>query len=488
MGLDVDVTREFTGMDLGHPQRTARGVKIAAALSRFVGRSLSQAIEDGGQLTLAYRWLRNEFVSSEDLLAPHAAETVRRAAASEHPLVAIHDGTEMSFGGSVRREGLGHLANGGQGFLAHITLLAALGEKCVEPLGVPVVSPLFRAEPKPKRSGRAIAQEPGPESLVWMKNVSAVEELLGRRGSVVHVMDRGGDSFRRLHELQTLACRYVVRAKYDRNVIEEDREIQLLSQSMERAQEVLLTRTIVLSSRHPGELDKSKRALKGAKFARTPGVKKAHPPRKEREAHLHVVAQTVSFLRPKSESRALPTEVTVNVVRVFEPSPPEGLTPVEWLLLTSEPVATADQVARVVDIYRARWLIEEFNKALKTGGCDYESLQLETRESFLNMLSLMVPMAWALLRMRALSRSVPDAPASRVFSQDELTVLAALRQKPFSSSPTVREATLALAAYGGHLKRNGEPGYLILGRALRDLRLAVDGYRAALASLTPVQS
>ena len=35
-----------------------------------------------------------------------------------------------------------------------------------------------------------------------------------------------------------------------------------------------------------------------------------------------------------------------------------------------------------------------------------------------------------------------------------------------SSKPTAREVTMAIAALGGHLKRNGDPGWITLGRGL----------------------
>ena len=52
-------------------------------------------------------------------------------------------------------------------------------------------------------------------------------------------------------------------------------------------------------------------------------------------------------------------ELELNVVRVCESHTPAGAVPVEWILYTTEPVDTAEQLAQVVDIYRARWLIEE---------------------------------------------------------------------------------------------------------------------------------
>ena len=74
--------------------------------------------------------------------------------------------------------------------------------------------------------------------------------------------------------------------------------------------------------------------------------------------------------------------LTVNVVDVFEPQPPLDEEPIAWTLLTSQPIDTVEQQIAIVDIYRARWLIEEFFKAVKTG-CDYEAKQLESKETLL---------------------------------------------------------------------------------------------------------
>ena len=46
---------------------------------------------------------------------------------------------------------------------------------------------------------------------------------------------------------------------------------------------------------------------------------------------------------------------------------PQGETPLEWMILTSEPVSTERAAKTVVRYYESRWLIEEFHKAWKTG-------------------------------------------------------------------------------------------------------------------------
>jgi hypothetical protein len=44
------------------------------------------------------------------------------------------------------------------------------------------------------------------------------------------------------------------------------------------------------------------------------------------------------------------------VVRVWEPEPPPGVEPLEWVLVTSVPVTAADQAWERVAWYRCRWL------------------------------------------------------------------------------------------------------------------------------------
>jgi hypothetical protein len=90
-----------------------------------------------------------------------------------------------------------------------------------------------------------------------------------------------------------------------------------------------------------------------------------HPQRAERLAELHVRSGTVTLNRPPYASEAEHASLTLRAVYVFEPSPPLNEEPIEWILVTSEPVHSAAQIEAVVDHYRARWVIEEYFKALK---------------------------------------------------------------------------------------------------------------------------
>jgi hypothetical protein len=153
--------------------------------------------------------------------------------------------------------------------------------------------------------------------------------------------------------------------------------------------------------------------------------------------------------------------------------------PVEWILLTNESCETPEEIARIVDLYRSRWTIEDFNKALKTG-CGLEDRQLESRHALLNALALFLPIAVHLLWLRTCARDEPDADATEVFTEIQLTVLRHRSHRKLPAKPTATQALWALAGIGGHIPNNGPPGWQVLGRAFATLLEAVAGWRIAM--------
>lgn len=184
-----------------------------------------------------------------------------------------------------------------------------------------------------------------------------------------------------------------------------------------------------------------------------------------------MIPKTAKAKRPDASA------IRLNVVYVVERRPPAGEPPVEWFLLTDLPIASADEIAFVVDCYRGRWMIEEYFKALKTG-CQYEKRQLESAHSLLNAMAVLAPVAWRLLLLRHLGRHTPERPASAALTAVQLDVLRATAKRPMPARPTVQDAMLAVAGLGGHLPRNGDPGWLVLGRGMHDLLLLELGWRA----------
>ena len=158
----------------------------------------------------------------------------------------------------------------------------------------------------------------------------------------------------------------------------------------------------------------------------------------------------------------------INLVHVYEIKPPKGEIPIDWKLITTEPINTEEDVLNIVDDYRARWLIEEYYKALKTG-CNYEKAQLETKKTLLTLLAIQIPIAWQLLVLRSISRQSVNAPAELLLTKKQIEVLrlfASIR-KPLSARPNAKEIAYAIAGLGGHITNNGPPGWLVLSRGLQ---------------------
>ena len=200
-----------------------------------------------------------------------------------------------------------------------------------------------------------------------------------------------------------------------------------------------------------------------------------------RMAKLEVRAQRLEISPGNGAPMHLPDRLCLNFIEVSEPNPPEGQEPVVWRLVTTEPIETVEHVAAVVDVYRCRWIVEEFFKAIKSG-CRYEELQLETARALLIALCIYTAVAWRLLLMRWLDRHSPNEPAAAVLSTTLLLLLKAVRQKagkPLPGDPTVHDALMAIAAIGGHLTQNGPPGWMILGRGFDKLLLMELGWLAA---------
>ncbi len=285
-------------------------------------------------------------------------------------------------------------------------------------------------------------------------------------------MDREGDCIELMADLIEHEYCFVIRLAYDRR-LEPGRKAagsMKLYETLASAP-VVFEREVPLSPRRKG--------------SRTPRQRKRFPVRDARTAKLEVRAQRLEIFPGNGAVAHIPEQLALNFVEVREVDPPEGEEPITWRLVTTEPIETADDVGAVVDIYRRRWLIEEYFKALKSG-CSFEKLQLETGSALMRALAIFASVAWRLLLMRWMDRNKPDAPASTVVSSTQLEVLQGVRSqagKPMPANSTAHDVLEAIAALGAHLKRNGRPGWQVLGRGFDTLLVLEQGWLAATGQL-----
>lgn len=457
---------EFEDLDLGDPRRGRRLLALLSDLARHPDQSLPRILRDESALEGAYRLLNNENFDFDDLLEKHREQTIARAEQTEEVLV-LHDTTTCRFEHADPRE-IGYLPTGKAGFFAHVSLVVD-ATRHRRPLGVLHVEPVWRdkrsgrGSRKKHLNGRELASWEGREAERWARGVQACQEQLGDC-SVVHVMDRESDKYELLAHLQQHEERFVIRSSHDRRLSKEHGGESLRDSA--RMQPVVLQRDVHVSRRVAPSTPRSARLA---------------PSREARSATLSVTATSVALRRPNTLDVDFPATLTVNVVHVEELNPPIGVAPIVWTLLTSEPIESPEQVARILDIYRYRWLIEELFKVFKSG-CQYEKRQFETRHALLNLMAISLPIAVELLWMRAHVATDAQAPAEHIVTAQQIEVLRAMGHRHVPEKPTALQVLLAIAGLGGHLKRNGSPGWHVLYRGYERLLDYEAGWAAAKAA------
>jgi IS4 transposase len=467
-----DVESELEGADFGDERLGRRLTRIASTVATAPAESFPQLAGTDGELEGVYRFLSNERVTAEKILAPHIEATCGRAAARD--VLVLHDTTSFTFR-QGSRVGLGHLhrtsRQGKSGFYGHFAF-ATTADGTRRPIGVVGLRTFVRTgNPLTKAvTGYRRFKRTKKESARWPDAAIETSRVLPRS---IHVMDREGDSYETYRLLKEAGVRFVIRARTGWERKTESNGSRGTYPEVAKKTPIRLKRTVELSRRAPT----------------TVGVlRKAHPPRNDRTAQLHVYAAPLQMECPHNYGRDATTDrgpLTVNVVYVDEPNPPPGQEPVSWMLITTEPIETKDQVETIVDHYRARWTIEEFFKALKTG-CAFEKRQLETYAALRNALAVFSVVAWRLLLLRTVSRDTPSAPAENVATARQLRLLRSLKRVDhprvrgveLPKHATAHDVLLAVAKLGGHLKQNGPPGWQVLGRGYDSLLLLEVGWIA----------
>ena len=472
---DLTFSREYAA-DLGNPRRSQRARKVGVALALKPELSFPKVFPDEAGLEAAYRLLRNPEVDWRALAAPHAERTLERAEAAGEVVVA-HDTTAIAlrmYWPDERRRHMSSFSSRTQGFFAHVSLAMTADGRAL-PLGVLGVQPFVHQSGLDANDSDSWAfweNEGGlydNEHERWASAVAGTDDRLRERGvRAIHVMDGEADSYGLMSFFKEQDFRFVIRADPSRKL------------KCDGGLTDVGTVKVPLGERFP---------LRDGKES------KRNPPRRAREAELTIRAGVVTLARAQKKAdaswspggvEAQPKTLTLHLVEAVEKTPPAGQTGVRWLLLTTEPVKTQAEVLRVIDLYRRRWLIEEYFKSLKTG-CRVEDRQMESMTTMLNVLALLIPAAWRLLVLRTLAHEAPATSWKNLLTPLEFKLLAGRVKRdklgaPLGPNATVAQCLAAIAKLGGHLKRNGPPGWQTLHagwRSLQEMALGVRIFREA---------
>lgn len=385
----------------------------------------------------AYRMFNNPKVTHAQIIRAHAIRSLQRLEGFRGKVLLLHDSTVLDYSG-LDVEGLGQVGDGrGQGLYGHNSLMVIPALREVVGLLGQI---LHRRADAPAGESRARrAARPDRESRLWKQAVAGLPPIpAGVR--VIDVSDRGSDITEYLFYEIAMGRTFIVRSQHNR----------LLSGAAGRDS---------LEKLH----DHLRRLPAGHTYTlRVPADEGW------RETEISVAWSEVT-IRPPRQPRGQHDQAPLSLIAVIarEVQPAAGQEPIEWILLTNQPIATAEQAREVVEDYACRWMIEEYHKALKTG-CGIEETQMTTLHGLSNVIALTSVLGVHVLRLRCKARNERIAQQPARLHEEELKVQLAARDSkhPDWRTMTVWEFYIAVARMGGYVlnPRKRPPGWLVLWR------------------------
>src|SRR5262245_1630353 len=457
---------EVGAADFGDGRLDERLVGLLSALGSRPNLSIPAACGGRAEMEAAYRFFDNDKVTFDKVLGPHIGRTIRRLADQQVALL-VQDTTEVDL---TRPEqevaGVGTLDGSRRGFLLH--LLHAVTSQGV-PLGTLGAEVVNRTDgvtgaSTKKRSERAATPIEEKESFRWLTGLRRAREVAEQlpRVSCVCVADSEADIYELFAEPRgESGLHWLIRACQDRAVADAPKHLQ----DQVRATPVLYEVALQVRARQ-------------AKIARDERVRRQS--RSARQTTATVRAAALTLRPPWRADRQLPP-VTVNMVLVSEVDPPAGEVPIEWLLLTTLPIETVEQVRTIVAYYGVRWEVEVLFRTLKSG-CRIERRRFEHVERVLPCLGLYLIVAGRTLFVCRRGQDEPESNCEMIFEPSEWKAVWATvkRKRPPKRPPSLQEMLHLIAGLGGYVERpNSEPGTQTLWIGLQrtyDLALAWDSF------------
>ena len=330
-----------------------------------------------------------------------------------------------------------------------------------------------------KRKRRKAAAIEDKESFRWLEDLRLAREVAQELPAVqcIYVADSESDIYhlfaqpRGQHPVE-----WLIRACHERGV-----KPDLPASGRRTIREAVLTRPVLFAKQI---------TLRGRRAKIACQTRSRKVSREGRTAQVAAPGGAARVrLRPPANSPLPATQVNVVLVREIEPPPDQE--PVEWLLLTTLPIDTAEQVRQIVEYYTVRWMIEVLFRTLKSG-CRVEHRRFEHVERLLPCVAVYLIVAWRTLMVVRLGRSCPQMDCESLFEPSEWKSVWMVihRKPPPRRPPRLADLLRLIGQLGGYVNRPGRadmPGpqttWLGLQR-MRDLAWAWDTFGPGKATKT----
>lgn len=440
--MSTNIELEMKDLNLNDKRLNRRCLELIKQFQANPQASIPSALTFSKQVKAAYRFFKNPKVSFDKILAPHSAATITRCS-SEKIVLVVEDTTEMDFtDNSILQDlpRLDHLER--RGFYCHTSLAINMDGNV---LGI-ISNKFFERENDSIHKTRNYKQtaKEQKESYRWVEGIQKASKLSKKleNTKVVYVADRESDTFHCLYEAKKkeTSCDIVIRSNRNRNTTikiakSRGKKFRKIYDLLEELQPV-------------GQITFQTQGGHG---------------KKSREVTQTIRYGTFTVKAPSNNIAEKYSDISINLIMVKEIDPPKGYKPVEWILWTTLPVDTIEEVLEIIKMYCLRYKIEVFFKFLKVY-CDVEELKLIEASRLKACVTLYMIVAWRLQHIQRLAKSKPDEPCTLTFTELEWKVvyLWKLQKEKLSfdqlpkQAPTQKEFIQILGRLGGHLGRKGD--------------------------------
>ena len=432
---------ELSGCRLGDGRLDRRLRQLVERMDAGFGETIPLACQDWANTKAAYRFFSNDRVSEEDILRGHFDATRCRFAASDGPILVLHDTTEFTWKrrrseavGFTTKVSSGKDKRGRErmhtvcGLLMHSSLAVT---KDGLPLGMAGAKfwsrKKFKGTNAPQEEDQPNARaDRGQGEHALAGQPAPIHRPVGRpRALRSHLRPRG-------------------------------RHLELFCLARELDTHFLIRRC---SNRFAGDgSDTVESIMAEEKVRGLHSVAVRDDKGKLGSTQVEISYRRITIRPPIAKRKRYPALV-LTVLHAREPEEPVGRPRIDWKLITDLPVDSHADAVEKLQWYAMRWKIEVFHKILKSG-CRAEQARLRTAERLVRLLAVFCILSWRVFWLTMLNRTKPDLEAALVLTELETNILDRLIPDPTADPSPARTLSLYLikiARLGGYLARAKDP-------------------------------
>jgi hypothetical protein len=433
-GMRLNMEKEFANVDFNSKRLEKRFIRTMGTLAGQPDKSLWMCSENRAEAKAIYRMLGNDRLDRDEILQTHREATMKRMVQSGETILAIQDTTSLNYNTQTKMEGIGYICEQAMGVNIH-SCIAVTANGLM--LGVLAQSAHNRKQPRNTtlthdgKQRRALEEK---ESYRWVQTLDSSTDGLPESVYVVTVCDREGDMYELFDEMDRRGQAFLIRMEHNRKTMENKK----IMDEIRKKRYMGRVKTMIPRNSRAGV--------------------------KEREATLQIRYDHFAIKRPQllNNIKTLKGAQEVIVIYVREEQQDKSVEPIEWFLLTNEPVESAEAAYEKATWYMQRWKIEQFHHVLKSG-CNVEKLQERSMDKTTLLVLMYSIIAAAVMNITYIARIHPQLPCTVCFEEDEWKVLyrTAKKTKRTPKNPyTIAEAVTYLSWLGGPKRApsDGPPG------------------------------